>query len=254
MLSFATVDAVDAKAYMPTLAIPTTPAGIGACPIGSTCDPAGEMQAAATFYSTTQGRKFWGYNDGRPGTGTAVTEDDGVSMRTLPWTQYKMGIDRWFYWYANVNTPSDWFQNATTWGSVSYFDGSLGEYGSDGTSNGNGLLVYPGTDVNHPSNSYGVNGPFASLRLKEWRRGIQDTDYLALAQQIDPTATKAIVSQAMPKALWENPAPGGDPTYFLGPISWSSNPDDWEAKRAQLTQMISTYCAANANSNVCSTN
>jgi hypothetical protein len=254
MFSFATVDAVDAKAYMPTLAIPTSPAGIGACPIGSTCDPAADMQAAATFYSTTQGRKFWNYNDGRPGTGTAVTEDDGVSMRTLPWTQYKMGIDRWFYWYANVNTPSDWFQNATTWGSVSYFDGSLGEYGSDGTSNGNGLLVYPGTDVNHPSDSYGVNGPFASLRLKEWRRGIQDTDYLQLARQIDAAATQAIVSQAMPKALWENPAPGGDPSYFIGPVSWSSNPDDWEAKRAQLTQMISNYCSANPSSSVCGSN
>jgi hypothetical protein len=203
---------------------------------------------------TTPGRKFWGYNDGRPATGTAVTEDDGVSMRTLPWTQYKMGIDRWFYWYANVNTPSDWFQTPTTWGSVSYFDSSLGQYGSDGTSNGNGLLVYPGTDVNHPSDSYGVNGPFASLRLKEWRRGIQDTDYLQLARQIDAAATQAIVSQAMPKALWENPAPGGDPSYFIGPVSWSSNPDDWEAKRAQLTQMISNYCSANPSSSVCGSN
>lgn len=251
MRSLSTVNAVYAKTYMPTLDIPVTTADIGACPTSSWCDSQSTLAAAADFYKNTPGRKFWGYNDGRPGTGTAMTEDDGVSMRTLPWTQYKMGVDRWFYWYANVNTPSDWFQNATTWGSTSYFDPSLGQYGWDGTSNGNGLLVYPGTDVNHPSDSYGVNGPLASLRLKEWRRGIQDTDYLALARQIDPAETQAIVSQAMPKALWENPAPGGDPSYFIGPVSWSSNPDDWEAKRAQLTQMISSYCTANPSSSFC---
>ncbi len=254
MRSLSTVNVVTAQSYMPTLDIPVTAAGIGACPTSSWCDSQSTLANAANFYMNTPGRKFWGYNDGRPATGTAVTEDDGVSMRTLPWTQYKMGVDRWFYWYANVNTPSDWFQTPTTWGSVSYFDWSLGQYGSDGTSNGNGLLVYPGTDVNHPSDSYGVNGPFASLRLKEWRRGIQDTDYLALANQIDPAATQAIVSQAMPKALWENPAPGGDPSYFVGPVSWSSNPDDWEAKRAQLTQMISNYCTGNPSSSVCGSN
>ncbi|MFL6448711.1 MAG: glycoside hydrolase domain-containing protein [Bryobacteraceae bacterium] len=251
MLSLSTVDAVTARNFIPTLSIPVTAAGIGACPTSSPCDPAATMASAADFYRNTPGRRFWGYNDGRPGTGTAMTEDDGISMRTLPWTQYKMNIDRWFYWYANVNTPSNWFQTATTWGSVSYFDGSLGLYGNDGTSNGNGLLVYPGTDVNHTSDSYGVNGPIASLRLKEWRRGIQDTDYLALANRINPGATKAIVNQAIPKALWENPAPNNDPSYFVGPVSWSSNPDDWETKRAQLSQMISNYCTANPSSGVC---
>jgi hypothetical protein len=175
-------------------------------------------------------------------------------MRVIPWTQYKMGIDRWFYWYANVNNPADWFNNAVTWGSVSYYDRSIGETGSNGTSNGNGLLVYPGTDLGNPDSSYGVNGPFASLRLKEWRRGIQDTDYLALANQIDPAATQAVISQAVPRALWENPAPGGDPTFFIGSISWSSNPDDWEGKRAQLSQIIDDYCAANPESRVCNSN
>lgn len=254
MLSLSTLNAVTAQAFVPSLSIPVTAAGIGACPTASPCNPAATMQAAANFYKNTPGHRFWGYNDGRPGTGTAMTEDDGVSMRTLPWTQYKMGIDRWFYWYANVNTPIDWFQNPVTWGSVSYFDRSTGWTGDDGTSNGNGLLVYPGTDLGNPSDSYGVNGPIASLRLKEWRRGIQDTDYLALANQIDPVATQAIVNQAMPKALWENPAPGGDPTYFIGPISWSSNPDDWEAKRLQLAQMINNYCTANPSGSVCTSN
>ena len=119
------------------------------------------------------------------------------------------------------------------------------------TSNGNGLLVYPGTDVGNPSDSYGVDGPFASLRMKEWRRGIQDADYLALANQIDPAATAAIVSRVFPLALWENTAPGGDPSWFKGTISWSSDPDNWESARAQLAAIISQHCSSNPSGEGC---
>ena len=251
MYSLATINAVAAQTHIPSLQIPVTPAGIGACPNSPPCDPAESMQAAADIYRQDPRRKFWGYNDGRPGTGTAVTEDDGVAMRTIPWAQYKMGIDRWFYWYANLNSPVNWFQNAVTWGSVSTYDWSLGETGTDGTSNGNGLLVYPGTDVQNPSDSYGVDGPFASLRIKEWRRGIQDVDYLSLAVGIDSAATKGIVNEALPRALWENIAPGGDPSYFKGSISWSSNPDDWENERAKLTVLIDAFCAVNPTHKTC---
>jgi hypothetical protein len=166
------------------------------------------------------------------------TEDDGTAPRTLPWAQYKKSVDGWYYWQANLSGTDDRFQNATTWGNQSYYDSFLGMYGINGTTNGNGVLVYPGTDVMHPSNSYGVDGPFASLRLKEWRRGIQDSDYLALASQINPTAVQNIVSSIIPKAMWENPAPQGDPSWFIGGISWSADPDTWEAARAQLAQII----------------
>jgi hypothetical protein len=108
------------------------------------------------------------------------------------------------------------------------------------------VLVYPGTDLGNPSDSYGVDGPFASLRLKEWRRGVQDTDYLALAQQIDPASTQAVINQVMPQALWEYQAP--DPSWYSGTISWSNNPDDWETARLELARIISRYCQANGGS------
>ena len=138
----ATVDAVIAKDWIPTLALPVTHATIGTCPNGiAPCNPTETMQAAVDFYNTTPGRKFWAYNDGRPAVGTFDTEDDGISPRTIPWAQYKKGVDRWFYWYANVNNPSDWFSQATTWGSDSYFDPVIGWTGDDCKTNGNGLLV-----------------------------------------------------------------------------------------------------------------
>ena len=178
------------------------------------------------------------YNDGRPGVGTMDTEDDGTAPRTLPWAQYKKGVDGWYYWQANLSGTDNRFQNATTWGSQTYYDAFLGMYGTNGTTNGNGVLVYPGTDVMNPGDSYGVDGPFASLRLKEWRRGIQDADYLALASQINPTAVQNIINSIIPKAMWENPAPQGDPSWFVGGVSWSADPDIWEAARAQLAQII----------------
>ncbi len=134
----------------------------------------------------------------------------------------------------------DVFTQAQTFGS---FDGidtehARGEYGWNYT-NGDGVLFYPGTDHDYPDSSYGVSGPFASLRLKHWRRGIQDADYLALASAADAAATAAIVQRMAPTVLWEygveNP---DDPTYVYTDISWSTDPDDWETARGELADLI----------------
>ncbi len=117
-------------------------------------------------------------------------------------------------------------------------DAVLGETGNN-YSNGDGVMFYPGTDTAYPAESYGVQGPLASLRLKYWRRGIQDVDYLALAQQKDPVKTQQILNQIVPKALWEygvnDPS---DPTWVRTDISWSNDPDVWEAARKQLADII----------------
>jgi hypothetical protein len=225
----------------PSLPIPASVAEIGMCPNDlPPCDTTGIMQRAADFYSQTPGRGLWMYNDGRPGVGTLDTEDDGVAPRVIPWAQYKKGVQTWFYWQTSPANTQDLFKDAVTWGTQTYFDPVLGWYGSNGPTNGNGVLVYPGTDLNNPLDSYGVDGPFASLRLKEWRRGIQDTDYLSLAAKINPTAVQTIMNTVVPQVLWENPSPGGDPSYFRGPVSWSSDPDVWEAARAQLAAIITS--------------
>ena len=86
------------------------------------------------------------------------------------------------------------FETAATFGQTDGYDESRGEW-SWGHSNGNGVLFYPGTDTLYPEDSYGINGPIASLRLKHWRRGLQDVDYIALAAKRDPAATQAIVDR-----------------------------------------------------------
>jgi len=107
-------------------------------------------------------------------------------------------------------------------------------------SNGDGVLFYPGTDAIYPGSSYGIPGPIASLRLKYWRRGIEDIDYVTQASAINQGAVTAIVNQMVPLALWELTVQDpNDPTYYdnVGP-SWSSDPDDWEAARLALAHLI----------------
>jgi hypothetical protein len=254
LLSFSTLSVYNALPSTPDLNISATVAWIGDCgPAGSPCDNTTASQNQINQFLSKPNHHFWVYNMNRPGVGSDATEDDGIAMRTVGWAQYKLKIERWSYWYANLNeVDKNWFQTACTWQcDASWLDSQLGQTSVGNYSNGDGVLVYPGTDVAHPADSYGVNGPFASLRLKEMRRGLQDGDYLTLAAQIEPVAVQNIVSKTMPKALWENPAPDGDPSWFRGSVSWSPNPDNWENSRAQLAAIISNYCSSNPSHPFC---
>ena len=102
-----------------------------------------------------------------------------------------------------------------------------------------GVLLYPGTDMRFPDENYGVMGPFASLRLKHWRRGIQDVDYLTIAAQIDPERTKQIVQEMIPVVLWEvGVTELEDPTYVYTDINWPTDPEVWETFRKELAHII----------------
>ena len=163
------------------------------------------------------------------------------------WIQYKKHINRWFYWestyYNNFqgNTGKrDLFVSAQTFGYYSTNDAVQGATGGN-YGNGDGVMFYPGTDTLFPSNSYGVDGPFASLRLKQWRRGLQDCDYLTLAAQVDSNAVQNIVTGIVPKVVWEvGVADTNDPTWVYANISWSTDPDVWEAARSNLVQILMT--------------
>jgi len=129
-------------------------------------------------------------------------------------------------------------KKAQVYGSLDRVDSSLGETGWNYL-NGDGVLLYPGTDTQYPNESYGVNGPLASLRLKHWRRGLQDFEYLTLASTINAAQTNQIVNQIVPKVAWEVGVESvEDPTYAYTDISWSTDPDVWEETRLELAEII----------------
>jgi hypothetical protein len=202
-----------------------------------------DQTAADAVVAAEPTRRLFSYNGQRPGAGSIATEDDGVALREQPWGQYKKKLDRWFWWeatYYNDNQAGlgtvDLFTSANTFGAAS----SDSSYGTTGGANGNGVLFYPGTDTMFTSSSYGIAGPIASLRLKHWRRGLEDVDYLTLAAAIDPSTVSALVAKMVPSVLWEQQChdPANDCSYTYAPISWSDNPEDWEAARAALAHII----------------
>jgi hypothetical protein len=192
-----------------------------------------------------RGNAQYQYNGKRPASGSFAIEDDGVSPRMLAWAQAKKGIARWYFWestyYYDYQTKAaqvDVWQNANTFGKDEFSDPVLGRTGFN-FSNGDGVLFYPGTDRVFPASSLNVNGPIASLRLKYWRRGIQDGSYIALARAVDPAATAAVVDRMVPKVLWEvGVAEPNDPSWNRTDISWSIDPDAWEQARRDLAAII----------------
>jgi hypothetical protein len=236
LMSMATIPLPTAAASTPALDIPASWVDLGITD---------EWQSAVDSYQADPDKRFYLYNGTRPATGSFATEDDGVALRVLAWAQYKKKIDRWFYWdaayynnYQGNTGQTNVFKQAQTYGDFDQVDRVLGETGWNYL-NGDGVLLYPGTDTRYPEDDYGVMGPFASLRLKHWRRGIQDVDYLTLADAIDPARTAQIVNSLIPRVLWEvGIAELEDPTWVLADISWSTDPDVWEAARAELADII----------------
>jgi len=193
-----------------------------------------------------RGKSYWSYITGRISNGSFLIEDEGVAPRVVGWTHFKHKVGRWFYWesthYKNtshVNHETDVFESEWTFGRRN--DAMHPKYGETGQgySNGDGVLFYPGTDRRYPENSYGLNGPIVSLRMKLWRRGIQDADYLTMAAKVDPYAVERIVNRIIPKVLWEiGVTDPKDPTYVHTDISWPTDPDRWEEARRELAEII----------------
>jgi hypothetical protein len=237
--SFATANLLEAMRYMPSLDIVASWIAVA--------DTAA-WQAAVDRLRGDARKRIYFYNGVRPASGSFATEDDGVALRELPWGQYKKGVDRWFSWgatyykdYQGGRGQTNVFKTAQSFGGPPRFDGKLGMTGWNYT-NGDGVLLYPGTDKVFPAESYELEGPIASLRLKHWRRGIQDVDYLKLAEVVDPDAVRAIVQRMVPKVLWEvGVGDPSDPTWVKAPISWSTSPDEWEEAREQLANIIDRF-------------
>jgi hypothetical protein len=234
--SFATVDLPAARTNIPSLDVSASWIAVADTRTWQSADQKAKADA---------GKAVFFYNGQRPASGSFAIEDEGVALRELAWGQYKKNIDRWFFWsatyyddYQGGRGDTNVFQTAQTFGGAPHRDANLGMTGWN-ASNGDGVLFYPGTDKIFPSESLGIAGPIASLRLKFWRRGIQDVDYLTMAAKINPAAVTAIVNKMVPKVMWEvGVADPADPSWVLGPISWSTDPDAWEAVRRQLADII----------------
>ena len=179
--------------------------------VGHTCSDPPEEQAvdlvmmAAAAYSPTHawrgrraGKHVWIYNGSLPETGTFLTDAPTLSLTANGWIQATHRIERWFYW------ESTFWNDDNRGGHGAYDPFATAEtfHNNDGDHcNGDGLLVYPGHQLQFPEHDLGTAETIPSIRLKQWRRGIQDAGYIELARRSDPTATDRIQQRVVRAAL-----------------------------------------------------
>ena len=168
------------------------------------------------------------YNSQRPGQGAVEAIDaDAVEARVTPWIGFKYHIDQYFLWetsyWNNPNGKRNVFQTV---------------YRSDGGSNGNGFFFYPGEEADFPQDDRGLKGPIASIRMKNWRRGQQDYEYLwlatqhGLADQVTP-----IVDSIVPRAF--DDYGNGFDSQSSQPL-WARRGYEYEAARRQIADLLAS--------------
>ncbi len=166
------------------------------------------------------GEEAWTYNGGEPYAGSQIIDTNGLAMRTWAWIARRYGVQGWLLWETcyfkdiyNDYTGNDVWTDPLTFDSR-HRSGAWPDWG-----NGDGTLFYPGA-------ARGVAGPVSSIRMKEWRRGAQDYEYMWLLDRQGRSASADAQAAAMiPYAF-------GDAEGLTS--SWSEDPAVWEAARAAM--------------------
>ena len=193
------------------------------------CAFAASYSIAAADQAEAQGKQVWIYNGVRPHTGSFATDDVAVSPRVNPLIQHKYEIPRWFYWESTYYND---FQGNR--GNINVFLEPINFTNSWGDEmNGDGLLIYPGRDYIFPQEDRGIDGPLPSIRLKNWRRGVQDVEYLVLARGVGEGAlADEVLDTLVPRALDEGGLSSGEA------VPWEEDGEVWLQQRRRLADLF----------------
>jgi hypothetical protein len=209
--------------------------------VGATCKADPSAQAADLVMQTPRdldpsrmraaervGKWVWAYNGMRPYGGPMMLDVPATDLRANAWIAMRYGIPRWFYWHSTF-----WFDdNRGGQGGEHGFDPfTVAEtfHNADGDrANGDGILVYPGTQTAAGMVSYGADELFPSVRLKNVRRGVEDAGYIALAREVDRARADAIVERVIPRAL----------AWARDRASWPDDARSWIDARRALADLL----------------
>ena len=193
------------------------------------------MEAGA---AQARGERVWLYASYRPFTPADATDEYGIAWRVKAWVGHHRDIPRWFTWesthyYDNSNEVwhTEPYRRKNVWADPIGFsrDWGGGVPCPQDTGNGDGILFYPGQDALFPEEDRDYPGPVSSIRMKMYRRGIQDVEYMWLAEQAGHAAqVQSILDAALPADMWDAPA---QPT-------WSNANADYDAVRRQFADLI----------------
>lgn len=166
------------------------------------------------------GETVWFYHSGHPAIGVHSINASGIEMRTWGVAAARYGLQGNLMWAVNLGSDERPFAEPM--------------YKPDDDRFGNGVLVYPGNQLPRIGFS-AMPGPLPSMRLKAWRRGLQDAELYQLAYKLDPTNAEALIKTVLPEALSEG----------LNKAAWSNHPSDWIEFRHSLLALVATPISAN---------
>ena len=156
----------------------------------------------------------WFYQNREPSVGGYTLDDETIGLRTWPVIAWKYGLDGCVLWELGfVGQSKDiWVDPRNS-------------VNPDRVHNLAGFVIYPSRE--------GIAEPVASIRLKSFRRGSQDYEYLRrLAAVTDRDTAAAILDPIVPTALHRPERAYGEPG------TWSHNPEDWERMRRTILEEI----------------
>ncbi|MDY6796390.1 MAG: DUF4091 domain-containing protein [Actinomycetota bacterium] len=178
--------------------------------------PMRERQAA--------GESGWTYNGGEPYAGSQIIDTSGLAPRSWAWISHRYGVECWLLW--DVCYFKDIYNGY--WENEVWVDPLTFDQRRSGTTwpdwgNGDGTLFYPGKPRSIP-------GPVCSMRLKSWRRGAQDYEYMwLLKQRGEKDMVDRLVREIITSAFGD--AAGGT-------TSWSKDPAVWEEARLVMGEEL----------------
>ena len=182
-----------------------------------------------------RGRRYWIYNGGRPAAGAIVIDAPATDPRATIWACFKHGIEVYFYWHGvhwRHNSQKQGVREQNVWANPITFD-NRGQprkpAGSQGWINGDGVLMYPGEEKLHPEEDRGLRGPVSTVQLANFRRGLQDHQYLTIARS---RGLDAAVSDALTAIVPRVFSDAGDR------VSFPETGDPYEAARLKLGRAI----------------
>jgi len=160
------------------------------------------------------GEKTWFYHSGHPAVGAHSINVSGIEMRTWGVVGARYNIQGQLMWAVNLGSDELPFREP--------------QFNPLEDRAGNGVFVYPGNQLDKIGHEKSP-GPIPSIRLKSWRRGLQDAELFYLAQAQSPVDANTLITQQIPVAL----------TDGNGDAAWSSDPADWINFHRALLELAS---------------
>lgn len=183
-----------------------------------------------------RGREYWFYNGGRPAAGAITIDAPATDARATIWAAFKHDVKVYFYWHAVHWRHNSQMQqadrNQNVWANSITFDNRKQENRSPddaGFIHGDGVLIYPGEERLHPEQDRGIAGPISTIQLANFRRGLQDHQYLTLARRLGLNALVDELLQAIVPRVFSD---AGER------VSFPETGDPYEAARLKLARAI----------------